>query len=54
MKIRLQVIGLGGVILSLGLIGVGAIALHSDISITTGACGFLTSTFIKCLGDAYK
>lgn len=54
MKIRLQIIGLGGVILSLALLGIGVGAMHLDKAAIPAGIAFVVSVFLKCLGDGLK
>jgi hypothetical protein len=52
MKTRILVIGWGGLLLSVVVIAVGAMALHSDTAILSGGAGFVGSTILKGIGDA--
>ena len=54
MKMKLQFIGMGGILLSVVLIATGAMALHSDAAIVSGGAGFIGSAFLKTVGDLIK
>lgn len=52
MKIRLQIIGLGGAVMSLLLLGIGVGMMHLDAAALPGGIGFVACVFLKCLGDS--
>ena len=51
-KTRLQVIGLGGAVISILLLGIGVGLAHIDAAALPAGIGFVVFAGLKCLGDA--
>lgn len=52
LKARLQIIGLGGAVISILLLGIGVGLAHTDAAALPGGIGLIGSVILKCLGDA--